>query len=49
MMEVLEPFPPCAGMDEQGQLWLGGCLASSLAQEFGTPLYVFGGNRSDGL
>ncbi|MBL7064839.1 MAG: diaminopimelate decarboxylase [Anaerolineae bacterium] len=40
-METLQLFPPGARVDEQGQLWLGGCLASSLAQEFGTPLYVF--------
>jgi diaminopimelate decarboxylase len=40
-METLQLFPPSARVDEQGQLWLGGCLAASLAQEFGTPLYVF--------
>ena len=40
-VEVLELFPPGTRVDEKGRLWLGGCLASSLAQEFGTPLYVF--------
>ncbi len=40
-METLELFPPGSRVDERGQLWLGGCLASSLAREFGTPLYVF--------
>jgi diaminopimelate decarboxylase len=39
--ELLELFPPGTRVDQQGRLWLGGCLASSLAQEFGTPLYVF--------
>jgi len=41
MMETLGLFPPGTRLDEKGRLWLGGCLASSLAQEFGTPLYVF--------
>ncbi len=40
-METLGLFPPGTRLDEKGQLWLGGCPASSLAQEFGTPLYVF--------
>ncbi len=40
-VEVLELFPLGTRVDEKGQLWLGGCPASSLAQEFGTPLYVF--------
>lgn len=40
-METLQLFPPGTRVDEQGRLWLGGCLASSLAREFGTPLYVF--------
>ena len=40
-MERLVLFPPGTRVDAKGQLWLGECLASSLAQEFGTPLYVF--------
>lgn len=40
-METLALFPLGTRLDEQGELWIGGCLASSLAQEFGTPLYVF--------
>ena len=40
-VEVLALFPSGTRVDEEGRLWLGGCLASSLAQEFGTPLYVF--------
>jgi diaminopimelate decarboxylase len=40
-METLELFPPGACVDAQGQLWLGECQASSLADEYGTPLYVF--------
>lgn len=40
-METLALFPPSTRVDEEGRLWLGGCLVSSLAQEFGTPLYIF--------
>ena len=40
-METLTLFPLNTRLDERGELWLGGCSASSLAQEFGTPLYVF--------
>lgn len=40
-MGILRLFPLGARLDEKGELWLGGCSASSLAQEFGTPLYVF--------
>ena len=40
-MERLTLFPLDTRLDEKGELWLGGCSASSLAQEFGTPLYVF--------
>ncbi len=32
--------PITTRLDEQGRLWLGGCLARDLAAEFGTPLYV---------
>jgi diaminopimelate decarboxylase len=28
-------------VDPEGHLWLGGCRASALAGDFGTPLYVF--------
>ncbi len=38
---MLELFPAGTCFDETGELCLGGCSASSLAQEFGTPLYVF--------
>ncbi len=27
--------------NDNGALWLGGCLATTLAQEYGTPLYIF--------
>ena len=40
-METLALFPLDTRLDERGGIWLGGCSASSLAQEFGTPLYVF--------
>jgi len=40
-MKKLDLFPMGARVDKEGQLWLGGCPASSLAGEFGTPLYVF--------
>jgi len=40
-MEKHALFPMDTRLDEKGGLWLGGCPASSLAQEFGTPLYVF--------
>lgn len=41
IMERLELFPQGTRVDGQGQLWLGGNLASALAEEFGTPLYVY--------
>lgn len=34
-------WPIGARMDEDEELWLGGCAASELAERFGTPLYVF--------
>lgn len=40
-METLALFPLGTRLDENGELCLGGCSASSLAQEFDTPLYVF--------
>jgi diaminopimelate decarboxylase len=40
-MSTLDLFPSTAQVDEQGQLFLGGCLVSSLAEQYGTPLYIF--------
>jgi len=40
-MKTLDLFPSSSRVDEQGRLWLGGCLTASLAREFGTPLYIF--------
>ena len=34
-------WPRSARTADDGELWLGGCAASALADEFGTPLYVF--------
>ncbi|MCX6032688.1 MAG: diaminopimelate decarboxylase [Chloroflexi bacterium] len=34
-------WPSGARVDENGELWLGGCAASALARTYGTPLYVF--------
>ena len=34
-------WPRSARTSDDGELWLGGCAASALADEFGTPLYVF--------
>ncbi len=34
-------WPITARTADDDELWLGGCAASSLAAEFGTPLYVF--------
>ena len=34
-------FPASAGVNAEGHLTIGGCDALDLAQEFGTPLYVF--------
>ena len=33
-------FPDTAEVDSQGQLVLGGCKATDLASEYGTPVYV---------
>jgi diaminopimelate decarboxylase len=33
-------FPDTAGVDQQGQLTIGGCNAHDLAAEYGTPVYV---------
>jgi diaminopimelate decarboxylase len=41
MLDTLELFPAGTHIDDQGYLWLGGCQALTLAQRFGTPLYVF--------
>jgi diaminopimelate decarboxylase len=34
-------WPQGARIDDDGELWLGGCAASALAARYGTPLYVF--------
>lgn len=34
-------FPPTVEVSEKGHLVIGGCDAVALAEEFGTPLYVF--------
>ena len=34
-------WPITARAADNGELWLGGCAASTLAAEFGTPLYIF--------
>jgi len=34
-------WPQEAHLDDRGDLWLGGCSATKLAAEYGTPLYVF--------
>lgn len=34
-------WPTTAELDEQAELWLGGCKASDLARLHGTPLYLF--------
>ncbi len=39
-MDPLDLFPLDASADERGHLWLGGCSAALLSEEFGTPLYV---------
>lgn len=38
---MIDLFPITSHIDPHGYLWLGGCRADALAQEFGTPLYVF--------
>ena len=40
-MQTLSLFPITARIDDTGRLWLGGCLARDLVEQFGTPLYVF--------
>ena len=34
-------WPSGTRVDEHGELWLGGCAASALADRYGTPLYAF--------
>ena len=34
-------FPPTAEINEKNHLAIGGCDAAALAEEFGTPLYIF--------
>ncbi|MDA0677173.1 MAG: diaminopimelate decarboxylase [Chloroflexi bacterium] len=36
-----EIFPVTAGMDDTGDITVGGCSIKDLATEFGTPLYIF--------
>ena len=40
-MFPLNVFPDTAKIDELGQLTIGGCNTRDLAQEYGTPVYVF--------
>ena len=40
-MIPLNVFPDTAQINQQGQLTLGGCNTLDLAQEYGTPVYVF--------
>ena len=39
--KVLSLFPLTAEVDKQGHLSIGGCDAVVLAEEYGTPLYIF--------
>jgi diaminopimelate decarboxylase len=39
-MDVLSLFPPGTRVERGGQLWLGDCRATALAEEYGTPLYI---------
>ncbi len=41
---VLKTFPPGAGINDAGHLTLAGCDALALAEEYGTPLYVYDEN-----
>ena len=34
-------FPDTARLDDKGQLIIGGCSTLELAEEYGTPVYVF--------
>lgn len=36
-----EIFPLSAGMNDAGDITIGGCAISELASEFGTPLYIY--------
>ena len=40
-MSRISLFPLTAGLNESGHLVIGGCDCVELAEEFGTPLYVF--------
>ena len=40
MKERIELFPLDSRIDVSGQLWLGGCRATALAEQYGTPLYI---------
>lgn len=38
--DVLSVFPEESGLTDEGELTIGGCRVSQLAEEFGTPAYV---------
>ena len=40
-MEPYRLFPVTTRIDHQGRLWIGGSRLADLADQFGTPLYVF--------
>ncbi len=40
-MFPLNVFPDTAKIDQQGQLTIGACNTLDLAQEYGTPVYIF--------
>jgi diaminopimelate decarboxylase len=43
-MDMEKLWPLGARRDGRGDLWLGGCAVSALAQTYGTPLYIFDEN-----
>lgn len=46
--DTLPLFPDSVGIDETGSLVIGGCNVSNLADQFGTPLYLYDGGTLDG-
>jgi diaminopimelate decarboxylase len=40
MPDLLDLFPPGSTLDSDGMLWLDGCRADRLAEEYGTPVLV---------
>ncbi len=38
---MVQIWPQDCHLDKNGTLWIGGCQARALVEEFGTPLYVF--------